>query len=67
MRYISAETYCRSGRDSAMLVRGACDGGHFELEPRPNVDFSPEAMAAMTRAVTFPRAKSDQVETLVST
>lgn len=32
-------------RDTAMLVRGTDRFGHFELERRPEADFSPEAVA----------------------
>ena len=60
MRFVSADTYCRTGRDSAMLVRGACDGAHFELEPRPGSDLCPDAMAAFRRAVTFPSGFGDR-------
>ncbi len=60
MRYISAETCCRSGRDSAMLVRGEYHADHYELEPRPVQDFSPAAMAALERAVSFPSGFGDR-------
>ncbi len=60
MRFISAQTYCRSGRDSAMLVRGNCDAAHFDLEPRPQGDFAPEAMAALAHAVSFPSGFGDR-------
>ncbi len=61
MRYISADTYCRSGQDSAMLVRGEYGGGHFELEPRPLSDFAPVAMQAMAHALTFPSGFGDRL------
>jgi len=60
MRYISAQTYCKSSRDSAMLVRGKYNGDEFELEPRPATDFSPEAMAALEHAVSFPSGFGDR-------
>lgn len=60
MRFISAQTYCKSGRDSAMLVRGRYDGDHFDLEPRPQADFSPAAMAALEHAVGFPSGFGDR-------
>ncbi len=60
LRYISADTYCRSSKDSAMLVRGSYAGDHFELEPRPAEDFSPEAMQALERAVSFPSGFGDR-------
>lgn len=38
-------------RDSATLVRGVDRYGHFEAEPRPRVDFDPEALAFHGRMV----------------
>ena len=38
-------------RDSATLVRGVDRYGHFEAEPRPRVDFDPEALAFHSRMV----------------
>ena len=64
LRYISADTYCRSSRDSAMLVRGNYEGDHFELEPRPTEDFSPESMVALERAVSFPSGFGDRDMTI---
>jgi non-haem Fe2+, alpha-ketoglutarate-dependent halogenase len=51
IRYVP--TYVRQvagSMDSATLVRGVDRYGHFELEPRPEADMSPEALAyhAMT-------------------
>jgi non-haem Fe2+, alpha-ketoglutarate-dependent halogenase len=46
IRYIP--TYVRQlvgARDTATLVRGVDDYGHFDPEPRPEADFDPEAMA----------------------
>ena len=43
-----------------MLVRGSYAGDHFELEPRPAEDFSPEAMQALERAVSFPSGFGDR-------
>jgi non-heme Fe2+,alpha-ketoglutarate-dependent halogenase len=40
--------------DSATLVRGKDDYGHFELEPAPDADFSSAAIAAFQRATTTP-------------
>ena len=40
--------------DSATLVRGKDDYGHFELEPAPDADFSSAAIAAFQRALTAP-------------
>jgi len=42
----------RGGRESAMLVRGRDDFGHFESEPRPLADRDPAARAAHRAAMT---------------
>jgi non-heme Fe2+,alpha-ketoglutarate-dependent halogenase len=60
MRFISDATYCRSGRDSAMLVRGQHSGNHFELEPRVNENYSSAAMSAMEHALSFPSGFGDK-------
>ena len=60
MRYISADTYCKSSKDSAMLVRGNYQGNDFELEPRPQQDFSEEAMETLEHAVSFPSGFGDR-------
>jgi len=60
MRFISADTFCKSSKDSAMLVRGHYHGDRFELEPRPQKDFGPEAMAALEHAVSFPSGFGDR-------
>ena len=60
LRFISADTYCKSSKDSAMLMRGAYTGKHFELEPRPAKDFSLDAMAALEHAVSFPSGFGDR-------
>lgn len=61
MRFISTATHCRTGRDSATLVQGQYHGAHFELEPRPQADFTPEAMVAMERALAFPSGFGDRL------
>jgi non-heme Fe2+,alpha-ketoglutarate-dependent halogenase len=38
------------GRDTALLVRGVDDYHHFEEDPRPAAEFSPEAQAAWKHA-----------------
>ena len=60
MRFISDATYCRSGRDSAMLVRGNHSGNHFDLESRPDQDYSSVAMSAMEHALLFPSGFGDK-------
>ena len=42
----------RGGRESAMLVQGRDDFGHFESEPRPLADRDPAARAAHRAAMT---------------
>lgn len=44
--YISPRVAPRVGPDSAVLARGVDRFGHFELEPRPEADFDPDAMRA---------------------
>lgn len=60
MRFISADTYCRGGRDTAMLVRGTYRGEHFDLEPRPKADFHPDAMKAYDAALAGPGGFGDR-------
>ncbi len=60
MRYISAGTFCKSAKDSAMLVRGEYRGESFELEPRPTEDFNIDAIAALERAISFPSGFGDR-------
>ena len=61
-RYISGRTRCRTpGRDSAMLMRGRCHSDHFDFEPRPEADFSPESLAALANAVQGPSGFGDRL------
>jgi len=46
VRYIPTHVKQLLGRDSAMLVRGVDDYGHFELETPPETDMSPAAIEA---------------------
>ena len=45
IRYIPTHVRPIAGPDSATLVRGVDDYGHFELEPRPTRDMDPEFVA----------------------
>ena len=46
IRYIATHVRQTAGdRDSATLVRGTDRYGHFELEPRPRIEFDPEVVA----------------------
>ncbi len=60
MRFISADTYCHGGRDTAMLLRGRYRGEHFDLEPRPKADFHPDAMRAYDTALAGPGGFGDR-------
>ena len=60
MRFISADTYCLSGKDSALLVRGQYEGDQIELESRPQGDFNAGDLAAMEHALSFPSGFGDR-------
>jgi ectoine hydroxylase-related dioxygenase (phytanoyl-CoA dioxygenase family) len=51
IRYIPTHVRQTKQRDSAMLVRGVDQFGHFDLEPRPRRDLDEAAVAAHTDAV----------------
>jgi hypothetical protein len=44
IRYLPTHVARTGPRDSAMLVRGVDDYGHFDLEPAPARDYEPAAM-----------------------
>ena len=50
--FIPASVRHRDGRESAMLMRGHDDFGHFESEPRPRADLDDAARAAHRAAMT---------------
>lgn len=54
MRYISADTNCRSGVDSVTAIRGNCERDYYELEPRANGEFTSVGLAALERAMEYP-------------
>jgi len=54
--YITPERQPRVGPDCAMLARGHDRFGHFEHEPRPDADFSPDAMRAHKKYLTMRNA-----------
>lgn len=56
LRYMHPAVRQSKGVDSATLVRGQDTHGHFELEPWPEQDFSPEAVAAFKKALMRPSA-----------
>ena len=45
LRYIPTHIARTGPRDSAMLVRGVDEYGHFDLEPAPKADYEPAAVA----------------------
>ena len=50
--FIPTSVHHRDGRESAMLVRGRDDYGHFESEPRPHANLDDAARAAHRNAMT---------------
>ena len=51
LRYIPTSTRQLGGRDSATLARGTDAYGHFEMEPRPDSEFSAKAIEEHARIV----------------
>ncbi len=51
IRYIPTNVRQTKLRDSAQLVRGVDDYGHFDWEPRPKADLDKDALAAHASAV----------------
>ena len=45
VRYLPTHVARTGPRDSAMLVRGVDEYGHFDLEPAPSADYEPAAVA----------------------
>ena len=56
LRYIRPDVRQTRARDSATLVRGTDRHGHFDLEPRPDADWSGDAIAAFRDAIHRPSA-----------
>jgi chlorinating enzyme len=54
MRYISADTRCRSGIDSVTAIRGDCQRDYYDLEPPADGEFTPAGLAALERALEYP-------------
>lgn len=44
IRYLPTHVRRLGPRDSAMLVRGVDEYGHFDLEPEPKADYDPAAL-----------------------
>lgn len=51
IRYLPTHVRQSKDRDSAMLVRGVDEHGHFDLEPRPRADLDADALRAHETAV----------------
>jgi non-heme Fe2+,alpha-ketoglutarate-dependent halogenase len=51
IRYLPTHVRQSKDRDSAMLVRGVDEHGHFDLEPRPRADLDADALRAHEAAV----------------
>lgn len=60
MRFMAADTYCLSGKDSVTYIRGKQNHEHFIYEPRPKIDCAPEAMAALQEALQYPSGFGDR-------
>ncbi len=54
MRYISADTRYLGSVDSVTAIRGDCGRDHFTFEPRPDGEFTPNGLAALETALTYP-------------
>jgi len=63
MRYMSSRTYCRTGTDSVMKMRGNAPQEHFVFESRPETSFSDEAWAEFDTAMTYPSGFGDRTIT----
>ncbi|MDH3662995.1 MAG: phytanoyl-CoA dioxygenase family protein [Alphaproteobacteria bacterium] len=56
LRYIRPDVRQIKARDSATLVHGTDRHGHFDLEPRPEADWSDAAIVAFKDAINRPSA-----------
>ena len=61
MRFISSRTYCRTGKDSVMKMRGRASDEHFVFESRPQISFSESAWRVFNTAMTYPSAFGDRL------
>ena len=60
MRFVSGETYCKSGIDSAMLIQGKVHSDQFILETRPESNFGSLEMAQLRQALAYPSGFGDK-------
>ncbi len=60
MRFISTDTFCKTGLDSVSPIRGNAKRDHFVLESRPTTDFSNEAMKNLEMALKYPSGFGDR-------
>ena len=61
MRFISARTFCKTGVDSVLPIRGNVSSEHFVFETRPTVSFSADAWSAFETAMTYPSGFGDRL------
>ena len=59
MRFISADTYCKTGIDSVTPVRGDNQRDYFIHEPRPKNDFAEAEMLVLEKALKYPSGFGD--------
>ena len=60
MRFMSASTYCRTGKDSVTHIRGTKNHTNFVYEPRPTSDCAPASMLALQTALKYPSGFGDR-------
>ena len=53
IRYIPCHLRDKTRRGTAMLARGQDRFGHWDFEPRPNIDYDPNVMPVYHRAMTI--------------
>lgn len=59
MRFISADTFCKTGIDSVTPIRGECQRDYFIYESRPSEDFAEIELKALEKALTYPSGFGD--------
>jgi chlorinating enzyme len=60
MRFMSASTFCRTGKDSVTHIRGIKNNKNFVYEPRPTSDCAPASMTALQSALQYPSGFGDR-------
>ena len=59
MRFISSNTFCKTGIDSVTPIRGNAERDYFVHEHRPSEDFSATAMQNLETALKYPSGFGD--------